>query len=534
MSLPLPPSTLYLPLLLLFGLLTRTLIAWLLPPGFDEAYYFLYTQHLDWSYFDHPVIVALSSGVGIWLTGLITPLTLRLGGLLLYTASTGLLYLTGRHLFGEAVGRLAAAIATVTPLFFLGFGTLASPDNGLIFFWSAVMSVAALEFFPTGSGDDFARSTYWPTYRIVIIGALLGLACLSKYHGFVLGLSLVGFCLSSSRHRRVLASPWLGVGLLVFALTLTPLVYWNIRHDWISFGFHLSTRFEGGGATGFNILNVLWVWLAEVGFLFPTIGFPLWWITVKSIGQCFVKESGAKGSGSSPQAFVLWLGLPIVVGFTLLGGVTHIYPAWPAPGLWCLSLLLARSAAKWPEPRLRRWLGGTGMVLGAFLLFVLLHVSLGTLQQQSRFALFGGVFSADSDPTATLIDVVKLRRQIQKRPRVRAAIANADFLVTNEFWLSGYVDMAISPMTNAPVTAFTEDPRGHALWFNPENWRGRQVVFISIADFDQTALKAEYQSYFSQFELLDTVALARSGAVTETVYLYQVGQLTKNYPYPYP
>ncbi|MEM9164859.1 MAG: 4-amino-4-deoxy-L-arabinose transferase, partial [Cyanobacteria bacterium P01_F01_bin.4] len=401
-------------------------------------------------------------------------------------------------------------------------------------FWTAVMYVAALEFFPRGREDGVATSPYRPTYRIVIIGGLLGLACLSKYHGFVLGLSLVGFCLTSSCHRQALGSPWLGMSLLVFGLTLMPLVYWNAQQDWISFGFHLSTRFEGGEPTEFNPLNVLWVWLAEVGFLFPTLGFPLWWVTVRSLGQLFVKQAGGKGAGVTPLVFVLWLGLPIAVGFTLLGGVTQIYPAWPAPGLWCLSLLLARSAARWPERRVRRWLGGTGVFLGALLLFVLLHVSLGTLQQHSRFALFGGVFSADSDPTATLIDVVELRQQIQATPEVRDAIAKADFLVTNEFWLSGYVDMAISSITNAPVTAFTEDPRGHALWFNPEDWLGQQAVFISIADFDQTALKAEYQPYFSQFKLLDTVALARSGAITETVYVYQVGQLTKNYPYPYP
>ncbi|MEO0455002.1 MAG: glycosyltransferase family 39 protein [Cyanobacteria bacterium P01_A01_bin.114] len=525
-----------LPLLIIIGLITRTLIAWLLPPGFDEAYYFLYTQHLDWSYFDHPVMVALTSGVGIWLTGQITPLTLRLGGLLLYTASTGLLTATGRHLFGEKVGYLAAAIATITPLFFLGFGTLASPDSGLIFFWSAAMYVAAREFFPTGQTAQVARQPYQPTARIVLIGGLLGLACLSKYHGFVLGLSLVGFCVTSARHRRVLRSPWLGASLLVFTLTLTPLGYWNAQHGWISFGFHLSTRFEGSEPSGFDPLNVLWVWLAEVGFLFPTVGFPLWWVTVQSIRELIkqlIKPDFGKGIGSTPLAFLLWLGLPIAVGFTLLGGVTSIYPAWPAPGLWCLSLLLARSAANWPQPRMRRWLGGTGAFLGALLLFVLLHISLGTLQQQSRFAIFGGIFSSDSDPTATLIDSVRLRRQIQAVPRVRDAIASADFLVTNEFWLSGYVDMAVSPITTAPVTAFTEDPRGHALWFNPADWLGQQALFISIADFDQAELQREYQPYFSQFERLDEIALKRSGAITETVYIYRVGQLEVAYPYPY-
>jgi len=32
-------------------------------PGFDEAYYYLYSLHLDWSYFDHPVLVALTTAL---------------------------------------------------------------------------------------------------------------------------------------------------------------------------------------------------------------------------------------------------------------------------------------------------------------------------------------------------------------------------------------------------------------------------------------------------------------------------------------
>jgi len=42
---------------LLVGLLFRVIAFWLYP-GFDEAYYYLYSLHLDWSYFDHPVLVA--------------------------------------------------------------------------------------------------------------------------------------------------------------------------------------------------------------------------------------------------------------------------------------------------------------------------------------------------------------------------------------------------------------------------------------------------------------------------------------------
>ncbi len=72
---------------LLGGLMFRGLVAWHLPTGFDEAYYYLYSRHLNWSYFDHPPIVALTTGIGWWITQAITPFTLRWGALLLYTVS---------------------------------------------------------------------------------------------------------------------------------------------------------------------------------------------------------------------------------------------------------------------------------------------------------------------------------------------------------------------------------------------------------------------------------------------------------------
>ena len=503
--------------------LLRILIAWLLPPGFDEAYYFLYTQHWDWSYFDHPVMVALTTAVGPWLTGYLSPLTLRLGALLLYGFSTGLLYLIGRRLFEPVVGMWAVAIASLCPLFVFSFGLLAAPDNALIFWWSAVIYVATLEFFPVEQLEQLpVEHPYRPTAKLAVIGFLLGLACLSKYHGFVLGLSLVGFCLTSVRHRRALVSVWTGVALLLFVATLMPLVYWNMQHQWLSFGFHLSTRFDSDASTlQFNWLNVLGVWLVSIAYLFPSLGFPLWWVSGRGLWQ------GVRGD--LKYRFILWLGLPITVGFTLLGGLTRIYPAWPAPGLWSLSLLLAAAIADWSAVWVRRWLVGSALVIAALLIFSLGHVALGTLQKP------GGVvplIGPAADPTTTLIDVVQLRRLLQVGD-VEDAIAAADFLVTNEFWLSGYVDMALSPLTSAPVMAFTQDPRGHAVWFNPRDWLGYSGLFLSIADDDQSNIRATYAPYFERFDLLESLETQRSGAITETFYLYDVGQLLTPYQYPY-
>ena len=99
--------------LLLGGLLFRVVIALWLYPGFDEAYYYLYTLHPDLSYFDHPPLVALTTGFGPWLTHEVSQFTIRLGSLILHTGALVLLYLTGVKLFSTAAATFTLAIASV-------------------------------------------------------------------------------------------------------------------------------------------------------------------------------------------------------------------------------------------------------------------------------------------------------------------------------------------------------------------------------------------------------------------------------------
>jgi 4-amino-4-deoxy-L-arabinose transferase-like glycosyltransferase len=139
-------------LILGLGLLLRCLVAALLPPGFDEAYYYLYTRHLDWSYFDHPPLVAWTTGLGPFLTGQVSAFSIRLGSLLLYSGSSLLLYYTGARLFSDRAGLISLAAISIAPILWIGFGVLTLPDSPLIFFTAATLWVAAQEFFPAPLG----------------------------------------------------------------------------------------------------------------------------------------------------------------------------------------------------------------------------------------------------------------------------------------------------------------------------------------------------------------------------------------------
>ncbi|HEY9879122.1 MAG TPA: glycosyltransferase family 39 protein [Leptolyngbyaceae cyanobacterium] len=535
--------------LLLGGLLVRTLVAFFLFPGFDEAYYYLYSRYLHWSYFDHPPLVALTTGVGWWLTGIISPFTLRIGALLLHTLNLGLLYLTAKRLFGQEVGRMTLAIATLVPLFAIAFGILTSPDNTLILFWTATLYWAATEFFPVpaelADSDEtasLAKAPYIPTWRISLFGVLVGLACLGKYHGFVLALSLVLFCLASNRFRRVFRSPWTLLALILFGLTLFPLWYWNFQHDWISFRFQLSMRFEGTADQGFNLLQMLGYWLIIIVYLFPGFGFPLWWTTGR---QLLAQARQFQKAPASPlalqlhqkQALVLWISLPILLGFTYLGGSKQILPAWPAPGFWGMTMLLSSYAVQWQhqKPRLvRRWLWGSGIFLATLAGIALLHITTGTFQKSGQYSLLGGVVAPKSDPSRELINVQQLGRNFQASEPVRTALNEVGFVFTNEYYLGGYLAMAIHPFKDIPVTAFSQDPRGFAFWFDQRDWLGQDALYITLERFyEKPEIVERYRENFTALEEIAQIPILRAGAVTEVFYVYRATQFLKPYAYPY-
>ncbi|RZM74996.1 ArnT family glycosyltransferase [Leptolyngbya iicbica] len=526
------------------GFVFRVIVATFLPVGFDEAYYYLYSRHLAWSYFDHPLMVALTTGMGWWPWGAGAALTIRVGALLLYPLSLLLLYVVARHLFDEKTGVLAIAIGSIAPIFWIAFGVLSSPDNALIFFWTLTCLLAAWEFIPDrfSSASSLRKATYQPTYRVALIGLTVGLACLSKYHGFILGAGLVGFCLTSDRTRKVFWSPWLLVSLVLFLLTLIPLWWWNAQNDWFSFRFHLLMRFDGDGTPNpYRPLDVLGTWGLGLLYLFPTIGLPLWWSTGKALLeriQSILQPPMSAGERVARDrlGLILWLSLPIAVGFTLLGGKQAIYPAWPAPGFWGMTLLLAHAASHWRSLTVRHWLGGTALVLGALALVALLHLNLGILQKPSNYALLGGLVPIEQDGSTTLLNVGQLRSRFAQSEPLTTALADADFVFTDEFYLSGYVDMALYPLARHPITAFSQDPRGFAFWHAPEQWRGQTAIYITLESLhpDRDELVAEFQPYFDKLEPIGEVELTRGGATAETVLIYQAENMNTAYEYPYP
>ncbi|WP_446684754.1 ArnT family glycosyltransferase [Cyanobacterium sp. IPPAS B-1200] len=501
-------------IILIIGLIVRSIIAFFLNPGYDEAYYYLYAKNLDWSYFDHPPLVALTTGIGVWITGIVNQFTIRIGTLILHTGSLYLLYLTGKKMYNQSAGFFALVIASLIPIFQIAFGILTLPDVPLIFFWTLTLYVVSEEFFNS-------HWQYKPSYRIAIIGILVGLTCLSKYHGFVLGLGLVGFCFSSKPYRRVFSSPWLWLSFGLFLLTLFPLWYWNWQHDWVSFGFQLSGRFESSTDIQINILNLILFFLAGIAYLFPSFSIPLWWITIRS----FLIEIFSRPH--YPSRLILWVSFPMVIGFTLLGAFTQILPTWAMPGFWGLTIMFGHYVCAWHREfprRIKNWLVFSGIFIYTLFTIGLLHFTTGALQKPSPL-LSMGILAPENDPSTELIDVVQLGERLNSSSEFREAFSNSDFVFTNAYYLGGYVAMGLAQnedMIDMPITCIGDDVRGFEFWQPLEDFKGDDGLFITLKVFGQDdVLINEWGEYFDSFNFVTEIPLLRGGGVVETFYVYE-------------
>ena len=188
---------------------------------FDEAYYYGWSQSLDWGYYSKPPVVA-------WLIRLTTDLfgnaewALKLSAPVLYSLTGGVLYQIGKRLTNARAGFYTAAIFLTMPL--VSFNSLfITTDAPLLFCWAS-----ALWLFLRAQATN--RWHFW-----LMAGLVGGLGLLSKYTFILFPAAFLIYALLSPQGRLILANPrfWVACGL---AITLVlPNLWWNYQHDFISF-----------------------------------------------------------------------------------------------------------------------------------------------------------------------------------------------------------------------------------------------------------------------------------------------------------
>lgn len=422
----------------------------------DEAYYYQWAQHLDWSYYSKGPGIALN----MWLSTLLAGdnvFGIRFFSPLLGLGTSLLLFHFARRLHGESVAIWTVFTINLVPIFNVG-SLVMTIDPLSIFLWMAALYTfwLALEKAP-----EF--SAWWPA-----TGAIIGCGFLAKYTNAMQLLSILLLLALTPKHRRELRRPGFYALLGVFALFTIPVLVWNANHAWITFA-HLRDR--GGLSTGpqFHPTEFLTFVGLHLGVYSPLIFVGL----MACLGWAWKKA----GAHFKPR-FLLAFTLPLFVMYFALSFKQTGEPNWTAPASLSLALL---AVPYWIE-RTQEKLWARRFVAAALILGAVMSVATIDLDVVRRLGIR---LPYTADPSARLRGWQTAAEQIQKvREKMEAELGVPVFLIADKY------------ATAAALGYYLPDPRtegvGHPPVYVPESaYPGNQFFFWprydGMVDFTEVA-----------------------------------------------
>ncbi|MEI8233473.1 MAG: glycosyltransferase family 39 protein [Verrucomicrobiota bacterium] len=372
----------------------------------DEAYYYQWSQRLDWAYYSKGPGVALAIRAGTALLGP-TAAGVRLLSPLLALGTSLVLFGLSRRLYGESVAAWTVLMLNVTPIFNVG-ALLMTIDALSIFFWAAALWAfwAALERSPRFSG-------FW-----LLAGGLIGLGFLAKYTNAMELLSVVLVLVLTPKLRREFARPGFWALLGVFALAVIPPVAWNAGHDWITLE-HLRARGGLDSKFGFHPEELLAFVGVHFGVYSPLI----------FAGMLAALWQGCRAAGwqNFRVRFLVLFALPLLVMYGALS-IKHAGEAnWTAPAFVSLGIL---TVAFWHRLA-QGHLWARRFVVAALALGLVMSVGIVNTDVVRRL---GVRWSYDNDPGARLRGWETVALAVNDlRHKLEAKSGKPLFLIANKY-----------------------------------------------------------------------------------------------------
>ena len=458
----------------LLGVLTLMLIAfkaWLTAAAgfelhYDEAQYWEWSQHLDWSYYSKGPLVAWLIALAEYLFGH-GEWQVRLFAWLTHGIFLVLIFVLTRQVWGSpSAAWWATSITLTTPLYFT-LGLVMTTDIFLFTFWTWGLWAACRALI-----QEQPRAWYE-------LGAAVGIGALAKLSIGLLPAAIGLLTLIIPQYRRHLLRPhvWAGLGLML--ICMSPLLLWNYHHDWVMFRHELG-----------HVGQDEWSWIRLIEFLLGQ------WAALSPLVAILAIAVLAHYPHMLQQRFI-WIISLLCLGFFLIkAGGAKVQLNWPAPVYIGFVVLFAGAIPNFTDAQ-RRWL-----ISGIFISLALMAVA--------YFPHYFGL-PAKLDP----FKVVKIWRQPINA--ISTMAPRADFILTDKYELAG--ELAFYWPQGLPVYITGSAARRfnqHDLWPAIDREAGRDAIFIST----KPNPPAELTQAFRQCVMPQTLAVhAYDGSVLRTLYV---------------
>lgn len=457
--------------------------------GIGEAYYLASARSLHLSYFDQPPLFLWI----LWGINAITPgeapVLLRLPFILMFSLSTWVIFQIGARVQSARAGWLAALLFNISLLFQVSIGGWAQPEAPLMLFW--LLTVWFLL-------DIFGEEPKAPLISWALVGLMLGLTFLSKYHAVFLlyGAGLYALIVPSARKWIVHPGPYIAIAIA--ALIASPVLIWNWQNDFISFNF------QGGRAFGdeISLVRLVRMIVGQLIYITPWIAFPALTAAIIAV----IKGPGSIWPSSQGRGiaffFVMLAHGPIIL-FTAVAAwsETQFHFHWQAPGYMMLFLLLAMwMDAGWArfKTALTVFLVAATIVNFAAMSILVTHTANGWLRQ-----VVPG-FEEGIDPTRDALPWTALGEFL----RDENALKEGNFVAGVHWTECGHVDNAAAGQV--PFLCISSDPRNIAFNIDPTTLQD-QTGYIATSVWPDEAIMGRFSPFFENFEQVGEVEVQRAG-----------------------
>jgi len=194
-----------------------------LPLHGDEAYYWMWSHHLQTGYYDHPPMIAFM----IYITNFISENEWGVRLVNVFSFSIAALYIFKLTLeISDDKTALNAVIIFFSVIIVNAGFIITTTDAPIILFWTLSLYYTYRAIF-YGSLKDY-----------ILTGLMIGLMMLSKYTAIILVFSIFIFILL--KRRDILLNIKFYLALLIAFVVVSPMLWWNYQNDWISFLFQLG------------------------------------------------------------------------------------------------------------------------------------------------------------------------------------------------------------------------------------------------------------------------------------------------------
>ena len=493
----------------LIGVSTAFRLAWAagLGPGNDEAYHYLFTVHRDWSYFDHPPMLAIVEMVGMAVAGGSSTIGLRLGFIALFAGSTWLMAGLTSRFYGPHAGFLAAFALNVSAYYTTAAGMFALPDGPLLFFWLLTL-------------DRLARALESPRgiWTWSLVGLAWGCALLSKYHAIFLPVGALLYLSIEPSTRSWLRRPGpylaAAIGLAVFS----PVIGWNAAHGWASFAF------QGGRALGqlrFRPDNLAMALLGQAAYLFPWM-----WAALVAVLVVGLRRAFASGGRPADRFLLCQAVVPLAV-FATVACMRPVLPHWTLVGFLPLFPLLGRSwSDRWEaDPRrFRRRLTFLAALPVMVIVALTVHARTGLFQRGGTGTI--GLVRVARDPSIDLYGWDQVAVELKRRGLLNSPHT---FLFTSSWYSSGQLAFATRGAP-VPVLCYNKnDARSFAFWSRPGEWVGRDGILVALND--RSTEPQCYDSWFTRIEPIGSFEVVRGGTPVRKVRLFRCVRQIRPFPF---